>query len=58
MAAEISAAIMEERFDTLDAPVMRVTYPDSHCPFSSVLEQHNLPNVDTITEAIRRLVAY
>jgi len=58
MGAEISAAIMEERFDTLDAPVMRVTYPDAHCPFSSVLEQHNLPNADKITEALRQLVAY
>jgi 2-oxoisovalerate dehydrogenase E1 component beta subunit len=58
MGAEISAAIMEERFDKLDAPVMRVTYPDTHCPFSSVLEQHNLPNADKITEALRRLVAY
>jgi 2-oxoisovalerate dehydrogenase E1 component beta subunit len=58
MGAEISAAIMEERFDKLDAPVMRVTYPDSHCPFSSVLEQHNLPNANTITDALRRLVAY
>jgi len=58
MGAEISAAIMEERFDKLDAPVMRVTYPDAHCPFSSVLEQHNLPNADKITEALKRLVAY
>jgi len=58
MGAEISAAIMEERFDKLDAPVMRVTYPDAHCPFSSVLEQHNLPDADKITEALRRLVAY
>jgi len=58
LGAEISAVIMEERFDKLDAPVMRVTYPDSHCPFSSVLEQHNLPNADTIADALRRLVAY
>ena len=36
--AELSAVIMEERFDALDAPVMRVTYPDTHCPFSQVLE--------------------
>ncbi|MEI6667915.1 MAG: alpha-ketoacid dehydrogenase subunit beta [Acidobacteriota bacterium] len=58
MGAEISATIMEERFDSLDAPVMRVTYPDAHSPFSAVLEQHNLPNADKIVEAIRRLVAY
>ncbi len=56
--AELSAAITEERFDSLDAPVMRVTYPDTHCPFAHVLEQANLPNVDKITEALRRLAAY
>src|SRR6202035_4518945 len=32
--AELSAVLMEERFDHLDAPVLRVTYPDTHCPFS------------------------
>src|SRR6478609_10158193 len=42
--AEISAVIMEERFDRLDAPVMRVTYPDTHPPLSHVLEAYNLPN--------------
>ena len=56
--SELSAIVVEERFDALDAPVMRVTYPDTHCPFSQVLEQHNLPNTDKITEALRRLAAY
>jgi 2-oxoisovalerate dehydrogenase E1 component beta subunit len=56
--AELSAVITEERFASLDAPVMRVTYPDTHAPFSHVLEHANLPNVDTITEALRRLAAY
>ncbi len=56
--AELSAAISEERFDALDAPILRVTYPDTHCPFASALEQHNLPNVDTITNALRQLMAY
>ena len=58
MGAEISAVIMEEKFDVLDAPVMRVTYPDSHCPFSHVLEQANLPNADKIVDAIRTLAGY
>ena len=56
--SELSAIVVEERFDALDAPVMRVTYPDTHCPFSQVLEQHNLPNTDKVTEALRRLAAY
>ena len=56
--AEISALIMEERFDALDAPVMRVTYPDTHPPFSHVLEAANLPNADKISDALRKLAAY
>jgi 2-oxoisovalerate dehydrogenase E1 component beta subunit len=58
MGAELSAVIVEERFAFLDAPVMRVTYPDTHSPFSHVLEQYNLPNADKITDALRRLAAY
>jgi pyruvate dehydrogenase E1 component beta subunit len=49
---------MEERFDALDAPVLRVTYPDTHPPFSHVLENANLPNADKIAGAIRTLAAY
>src|SRR5512138_667562 len=56
--AELSAVIMEERFDALDAPVMRVTYPDTHPPFSQILEHANLPNPDTIADGLRRLASY
>jgi 2-oxoisovalerate dehydrogenase E1 component beta subunit len=56
--AEISAVIMEERFNALDAPVLRVTYPDTHPPFSQILEAANLPNADTISDALRKLAAY
>ncbi len=56
--AELSAVIAEERFDRLDAPVMRVTCPDTHCPFSQVLEHANLPNAETIVAALRRLAEY
>jgi pyruvate/2-oxoglutarate/acetoin dehydrogenase E1 component len=37
---------------------LRVTYPDTHCPFSHILEQANMPNADTIADALRRLAAY
>jgi 2-oxoisovalerate dehydrogenase E1 component beta subunit len=56
--AELAAVIMEEKFDALDAPVMRVTYPDTHCPFSNVLEAFNLPDADKITAALRKLAEY
>jgi 2-oxoisovalerate dehydrogenase E1 component beta subunit len=58
LGAELSAVITEERFDHLDAPVMRVTYPDSHAPFSQVLEGANLPNAAKIADALRTLAAY
>jgi pyruvate/2-oxoglutarate/acetoin dehydrogenase E1 component len=37
---------------------MRVTYPDTHPPFSQILEAANLPNSDTIAAALRKLVEY
>jgi 2-oxoisovalerate dehydrogenase E1 component beta subunit len=58
LGAELAAVIMEERFDQLDAPVLRVTYPDTHAPFSHVLEAANLPNTNKIVDALRRLAAY
>jgi len=56
--AELSAVLMEERFEHLDAPVMRVTQPDTHSPFSHVLEEAILPNAGKITDALRRLAEY
>ena len=50
--------LTEERFESLDAPVMRLTYPDTHPPFSQVLESSNLPDADKIADALRRLAAY
>jgi 2-oxoisovalerate dehydrogenase E1 component beta subunit len=58
LGAELSAVITEERFEFLDAPILRVTYPDTHCPFAQVLEQRNLPDADKIVAALRRLAAY
>jgi pyruvate/2-oxoglutarate/acetoin dehydrogenase E1 component len=37
---------------------MRVTYPDTHPPFSHVLESFNLPNADKIADALRTLASY
>jgi 2-oxoisovalerate dehydrogenase E1 component beta subunit len=58
LGAELSAVIMEEKFDALDAPVLRLTYPDTHPPFSHILEGANLPDTGKIADALRKLVAY
>ena len=58
LGSELAALIVEDRFEYLDAPVMRVTYPDTHCPFSQVLEQYNLPDASRISGALRRIAAY
>ena len=57
MGAEIVARIVEEAFDHLEAPVLRVTGPDVPYPPAS-LEQHYLPSVERITDAVRKVVAY
>jgi 2-oxoisovalerate dehydrogenase E1 component beta subunit len=56
--AELAAVVAEERFDSLDAPIMRVTFPDTHCGFSQVLEAACLPNTEKIVDALRRLAAW
>lgn len=57
MGAEISARIMEEAFDYLEAPVLRVTGYDTPYPPAS-LEHHWLPSVERIVDAVRRTVEY
>ena len=56
--AEISARIMEEAFDTLDAPVKRVAALDSFCPYSKPLENAVLPQAGWVIEAAKKLVSY
>jgi pyruvate dehydrogenase E1 component beta subunit len=57
MGAEIAARMSELGFDYLQAPVERVTGWDVPYPPAS-LEQHYLPSVERIAEAIRRTVKY
>ncbi|WP_416897308.1 MAG: pyruvate dehydrogenase complex E1 component subunit beta [Minwuia sp.] len=51
--AEISARVMEEAFDWLDAPVKRVTGIDVPMPYAANLEKLALPQVETIVEAAK-----
>ena len=54
-AGEISAIVAEHGFDLLDAPIKRVTAPDTPVPFSPVLEQAYLPSVEKIVAAVKSL---
>jgi 2-oxoisovalerate dehydrogenase E1 component beta subunit len=56
--AEIAATIAEEAFESLDAPVRRLTAPDTPAPFSPVLEAAFIPQVDDVVRALRNLVDY
>jgi 2-oxoisovalerate dehydrogenase E1 component beta subunit len=57
--AEISASIMEEAFDFLDAPVTRVTGLDvPMLPFAPPMEHFFLPNAEKITKAVKKLMEY
>jgi 2-oxoisovalerate dehydrogenase E1 component len=55
--AEISAVIMEEAFDYLDAPVLRVGMRDVPMPYNDQLERQVIPNATDIIEAVRRVCA-
>lgn len=55
-AAEISAIVAEQAFDCLKSPIMRVTTPDTHIPFSPALEKQLYPNAVTIADAVRKVV--
>ena len=57
VAAEIIARINEHAFEHLLAPVKRITGYDIHFPFFQV-EEHYLPDADTIIEAVQETVAY
>jgi pyruvate dehydrogenase E1 component beta subunit len=51
--AEISARVMEQAFDYLDAPVMRVTGKDVPMPYAANLEKLALPSVAEIVDAAK-----
>jgi len=51
--AEIAAAVTEQAFDWLDAPVMRVTGKDVPMPYAANLEKLALPSVADVVEAAK-----
>ncbi len=54
--AEISATIMEQAFDWLDAPVARVTGADVPMPYAANLEALALPQPASVVAAVKSLL--
>ncbi len=54
-AGEISAIVAEEVFDSLKAPIVRLTAPDMQIPFSPALEKQMYPNKQQIIDAVLRV---
>ncbi|HVJ33484.1 MAG TPA: pyruvate dehydrogenase complex E1 component subunit beta [Terriglobia bacterium] len=52
--AELAAVIMEQAFDWLDAPVIRVAGIDVPMPYAANLEKLALPQAETIVDAAKR----
>jgi len=55
IASEIIAIAMEEGFDDLDAPVLRVTNEDVPLPYAANLEKAALLKADDVVEAVRKV---
>ena len=54
--AQVSATIMEEAFDHLDAPVLRVSQADVPMPYNKQLEKLAKPSVARVIEACDRVL--
>lgn len=56
VSAEIAASVCELAFDSLKKPIVRLSAPDVHVPFSPVLEQMLYPGKEEIIAAVRRVL--
>lgn len=54
--SEISARIVEEAFDYLDAPIKRVAQTEVPLPYNRNLEQLALPKADDVIKAVKEVI--
>ncbi len=54
----VASIVADEGFELLDAPVRRVAAACVPLPFADALEQQVIPSADSVTDAVRTLVAY
>ena len=55
-AADIAAVVAEEAFFWLDAPIRRVSAPDTPPPFAPVMEDFYVPSAARVVDAVRSLL--
>ena len=55
IASEVAAFVMEEGFDDLDAPVLRVTNADVPLPYAANLEKMALIGIDDVVAMVRKV---
>ena len=53
---EVAAQIMEQAFDSLDGPVLRVGGADVPMPYARKLEQAAIPNASTVVARVKELL--
>jgi acetoin:2,6-dichlorophenolindophenol oxidoreductase subunit beta len=56
VSAEIAAILCEEGFESLKKPILRLSAPDVHVPFSPTLEALLYPTKDSIIAAVKKLL--
>ena len=57
VSSEVAATVAEKGFDSVDAPVVRVTGKNVPVPFSRVLEGYVLPHDEDIVAAVKKVLA-
>jgi pyruvate dehydrogenase E1 component beta subunit len=55
IAADVAALCVDKGFDSLNAPVKRVTAPHTPVPFSAVLEDAFMPSAQRVLDAVAEL---
>ncbi len=55
IASDVAALCVDRGFDSLNAPVKKVTAPHSPVPFSAVLEDAFVPSAERVVAAVREL---
>ena len=58
VAAEMSCMVLEEAFDAMKSPPIRVTLPDVPAPASRTLEAAYYPRVNDIVKAVKKALDY